>query len=30
MDHIQQMHNQSKNNDFLEEPNKLRFVPNII
>ena len=30
MDHIQQIHNQSENNDIPEEPNKLRFAPIII
>ena len=29
-DHIQKIHNQSENNDFPEEPKKLRFAPIII
>ena len=27
MDHIQQIQNQSENNDIPEEPKKLRFAP---
>ena len=30
MDHIQQIHNQSENNDIQEEPKKLRFASIII